>query len=191
MSAPIPTGLLCIDAASRRSGLALFSAHSRLLIAKAADLPASPQIVGDTARAFAMALERAERMGREIALVADKMLGTLPERFKPRRIIIEYPRIYKKGPGANIPTEDILVLAASAMAAWVNLAALFPMAGVEPVRPRDWKGQVKKEIMCDRIRARLDADELAVMSASEQANDNIIDAVGIGLAACSHIREKS
>lgn len=182
----IPTGLLCIDAASSRSGVALFSARGRVVAAKAADMKDTNADSYNGGGPFGVALARAERMGREIAVVAASITNILPGVCWPRRIIIEYPRIYKEGPMANLPGDDLLVLAAAAMAAWVNLAALYPQASIEPLRPQDWKHQVKKKIMLERILDRLDPDELAQIT--DKKNDNVIDAVGIGLHACVNVR---
>lgn len=171
------TGLLCIDAASRRSGVALFSSNMRLLAAKAVKVPAGKTHI-DPNVAFGLAIGRADEMGRRIAVTSDE----LSKLIKPARIIIEYPRIYREGPKKSLPGDNMLVLAAAATAAWVNLAALYPDASIEPVRPQDWKGQVPKDAMVARVLRRLASDELAYVE--DPTDDNIVDAIGIGLHAC-------
>lgn len=156
--------------------MALFSKNCRLLSAKAADVKGVKH--PDPAMAFGMSIARADRMGREIAVVSDSLSALV----KPARVVIEYPMIYKTGPARHLRGDDILVLAAAATAAWVNLAALYPDASIEPVRPLEWKGQVPKRIMNKRVLDRLDPDELKYIE--DQDNDNILDAVGIGLRIC-------
>lgn len=176
------TGLLCVDAASRKSGVALFSKNCRLISAKAADVASvKKKGVYDKSVLFGMSIARADKMGREIALVADSMSKLV----KPARIVIEYPMFYRTGPASRLPGDDILVLAASATAAWVNLAALYPEASVEPVRPLEWKGQVPKRIMNQRVLDRLAPDELTFVEDTE--NDNILDAIGIGMRICKRM----
>lgn len=160
--------LLAVDAASRKSGVALF-ADGRLVSARAAD-------VGGRSGQFTESIRRADNMGREIVAVAASMTG--PTAIV-NRIVIEYPRVYKTGPANRLPADDVLIIAASAMSAWVNLSAYYTAAEIEAVRPQDWKGQVPKQAMCERILSRLSPAELSVVD--DPKNDNIIDAVGIGL----------
>jgi hypothetical protein len=55
---------------------------------------------------------------------------------------------------------------------------------VEYVRPRDWKGQVPKEIHHPRIRERLESYELVV---AKGANHDTMDAIGLGLHALGRL----
>ena len=48
--------------------------------------------------------------------------------------------------------------------------------------PRDWKGQVPKDIMCKRIEARLSQDELdSITMPCASLQHNVWDGIGIGL----------
>lgn len=165
--------IIAVDAASRKSGVALFTTHGKLVSARAAD-------VNGSAPGFGASLSRANEMGTRIAVITSEMMARVGL-SSVTRVIIEYPRIYKTGPAAPLPGDDLLVLSASAMAAWVNLSALYPNAKIEPIRPQDWKGQVPKKIMTQRILIRLNPEESAVIE--NPKNDNIVDAVGIGLHA--------
>lgn len=169
--------IFTVDAASRKTGVALFRDDGTLVTARAVDVPGKSP-------GFAASLERANAMGSQIGQLAFLLAKAFPDR-RVDRVIIEYPRIYKAGPAAKLPGDDLLVLSASAMAAWVNLSAVFPDAKIEPVRPQDWKGQVPKDIMVRRILARLSRAEIAAVADPE--NDNIVDAVGIGLHACRRL----
>ena len=167
--------LLAVDPASRKSGVALFS-ERELLCARAADVRSiGPGVAGGK---FTESIRRADNMGREIATVAAGMTGITT---RVTRIVIEYPRVYKTGPANRLPSDDVLIIAAAAMSAWVNLSAFYPDAEIEAVRPQDWKGQVPKEAMCDRILSRLSPQEKS--NVQDLKNDNIIDAIGIGLYA--------
>ena len=165
--------ILTVDAASRKSGVALFHDDGTLCTAVAVDVPG-------VAPGFGASLARANNMGTEIGRFAIQLPSSYPAR-RVDRVLIEYPRIYKSGPAAKLPGDDLLVLSASAMAAWVNLSAVLPDAKIEPIRPQDWKGQVPKSIMVARILSKLAPNELARVA--DPKNDNIVDAVGIGLHA--------
>lgn len=166
--------LLAVDPASRKSGVALFS-ERELLCARAADVRAVGPVAGGQ---FTESIRRADNMGREIATVAAGMTGITQ---RVTRIVIEYPRVYRTGPANKLPADDVLIIAASAMSAWVNLAAFYPNAEITAVRPQDWKGQVPKQAMCERILSRLSPAEKTTVQ--DLKNDNIIDAIGLGLYA--------
>lgn len=62
---------------------------------------------------------------------------------------------------------------------------------VELVWPRTWKGNVKKEIMTERILSRLKPDELALVPLRPRAktpDHNTVDAIGLGLWKLGRLR---
>lgn len=103
-------------------------------------------------------------------------------------LVVEWPQVYasriRQGHSFADPN-DLLALAAVDGA----VAALYSKVTYSP-RPAQWKQQLKKEIVEQRVRARLDATETAVLDAA--VNDagklwhNVVDAVGIGLSCFKH-----
>lgn len=94
-----------------------------------------------------------------------------------RRLILEWPQIYRAGRSkAGVDANDLLPLAG------LNcmLAKMWP-AVVQVYKPHEWKGQVPKVIMCDRIRSRLSETELTKISGTKSVLHNVWDAVGLGL----------
>ena len=52
------------------------------------------------------------------------------------------------------------------------------------VKPAEWKGQVPKKIMNERVLSKLSAQERAIV----KDNHNAIDAVGLGLHVLGRLR---
>lgn len=72
-----------------------------------------------------------------------------------------------------------------------GMAALLASTST-PLRPREWKGQVPKDVLEGRVRKRLSEQELALTEARLEAypaslRHNGWDAVGIGLWACGRL----
>ncbi len=96
-------------------------------------------------------------------------------------LALEWPQVYRSGKQKG-DNNDLLALAAVEGA----LVALFPDAAFEVFKPAQWKGQVPKNIMCRRIIEHLTVEEKKVYAGAEvikSLEHNMIDAVGIGLAA--------
>jgi hypothetical protein len=92
-------------------------------------------------------------------------------------IVLERPQVYVRSRAKGDPNDLItLALAAGAIAGQFNVQVI-------EYRPAEWKGQVPKEIMIDRIRETLDADERAAVELPNARSlaHNVWDAVGIGL----------
>jgi hypothetical protein len=97
--------------------------------------------------------------------------------------VIEKPVIYPGGRTRN--PNDILKVALSA-GEW---AGRFKVAGlsIRYVEPRNWKGTIKAEIVCDRTLAKLTESERKIYDAVRLApskKHNLLDAIGIGFWAC-------
>lgn len=91
-------------------------------------------------------------------------------------LVIELPQHYPYGGGLKhkqIDPNDLIKVAVN-VGEW---KALNPAASCALVHPRQWKGQVPKEITQMRVRAALVPAELAVLC----DDHNAIDAAGIGL----------
>lgn len=103
--------------------------------------------------------------------------------------VYELPKVYPGAKGQADP-DDLLPLAVigGVIAGRLGCVSMF-------VRPREWKGTIPKPIRAAdpyqvelRVRARLDAGELAAYEAgtagmSNSTRHNVADAVGIGLHA--------
>jgi hypothetical protein len=101
------------------------------------------------------------------------------------RIVVEKPQIY---PHMPVPSDDLLNLH--------EMSSIFVgMLGrpVEWVRPRAWKGTVKKEIMTNRIIAimneRADGTNIELPTA-KSLQHNVYDACGLGLWALGQLERK-
>ena len=97
-------------------------------------------------------------------------------------IVIEMPVFYRNN---KADPQDLLRLAYSA-GAWSTIAK----GRVQLVTPRQWKGQVPKKIMNNRIYNRLDSGEQSVVdtgSSTLAKRHNVLDSVGIGLHALGRL----
>lgn len=119
--------------------------------------------------------QRASYMARKVMLWAEKIKAT-----KNAKIVMEYPQVYRHGPGADVDPDDVLSLVLVIGHVW---GVCHGMDGndVSLVRPADWKGQVPKKIMNARVLGTLTDSERALVARNVGTNHNAIDAVGIGL----------
>ena len=145
---------LCIDPGVQGLGTALFGADGRLLEARYF-----------AARTKGKGYHHAAQMASDVlihyCIVAD--------------LIIEHPRVY---PGMPKTDPNDLVDVAVAGAA---VAGAFCTNTIS-VYPSEWKGQVKKQVMLNRIKSKLTPDELLrVEWTNKSDNEDILDAIGIGL----------
>lgn len=152
--------LVAVDPGLRELGLALF--HGQTLVA--CHLVRSPErtVRGPVAwRAMAKA-------------VVEALGGPRPEGV----VVTEYPQAYRaqhqKGDQA-----DLIELAGAVGAVSYALGA----ERLVGYLPREWKGQVPKEVHNRRIRSKLTDAELAVLTAIRAGalEHNVVDAIGIGL----------
>lgn len=100
-------------------------------------------------------------------------LGVHDARYASIDLAIEMPRVYQI---RKTPSEDLLQLCAIVGGLAVNAAR------VKVYRPSEWKGQVPKKVMIQRIIGRLELDEVRRFESPGVTLDhNVWDAVGIGL----------
>lgn len=93
-------------------------------------------------------------------------------------LIIELPQVYQ-GRAQKGDPNDLVNLAFEVGRIVATLDIPF-----ETVKPRQWKGTVKKEIMLKRILSKLTNEELLLIKGlglSKSQEHNCIDAIGIGL----------
>ncbi len=132
------------------------------------------------------AYDNASHLARELVSVVS-LIKTFPPYSRIERLVIEHPRIYfgsQKGNDKN----DLFALVAVG-AAFVEHMRLHEGQtkqnwGVKivTVYPAQWKGQVKKEVMTERIKKRLTPTEDAgVVKFGKTLDHNTYDAVGIFL----------
>jgi hypothetical protein len=120
---------------------------------------------------------------RDSAEQTADLVGKIHEIFKNyvenAHIIVEYPEQYAQTPA---PRSSVQGLACTG-GGIVSLLKR-PSNKVEFVLPKVWKKQVPKDIMLDRIVARLDPTEKALLENKAYAKykkHNVIDAIGLGL----------
>ena len=98
-------------------------------------------------------------------------------------LIIEIPQVYRAGQSVGDPN-DLIKVAVNA-GQWIER---FSRRGatVRKVLPKDWKGQVSKEIHNRRVLALLTADEKTRILPSH--DHNMVDAIGLGLFHLKRLR---
>ncbi len=100
-------------------------------------------------------------------------------------VAIEMPEIYA---GSKVSKAGLMKLAFHAGFS----AGVFHVPGrtkIYPYLPKEWKGQVPKEVMSPRIMGRLSKDEAAkVLTLTKTFQHDLHDAVGIGLYHLGRLR---
>ena len=161
--------LLCVDPGLRGCGVAEF---------KGLDLTRAAYVKNpvEHGRGYAAHVS----MGRAVAAWAGV------ERFAA--VHIEHPRIY---PGAGQQKGDLndlldVVAVGSAVATFFT-----PDANLVTVFPSDWKGNVPKDMMTERIRRALeDGERGRIEKCPASLMHNVLDAIGIGLWKMGRINKK-
>jgi len=105
-------------------------------------------------------------------------------------LAIEYPQQYLHSPA---PRESVqrLVGTVGAVLAQVQGKTGGLSVKVSTYKPREWKGQVPKDIMGKRIVARLSAQEVPIIPALPKSKlHNVVDAIGVGLYHLRRLRRK-
>lgn len=110
------------------------------------------------------------------ATLIDCGYGEVP-RHDSTGLVIELPQVYY-GAKQKGDANDLVSLAFAAG----KIASRFVC--YTTVKPRDWKGTVKKEVMLKRILSKLTDGELTILKGlglPKSLEHNVVDAVGIGL----------
>ncbi len=150
--------ILCIDPGLRHCGCAVFSDAGWLT---AALLLKSP--------------EKKLRGPAAHRAMARVVFGWAAKNYMPENLILEYPRVYPNHSNKQREDPNDLLELAGVDGA---LSAMYPYP-VSHVFPSDWKGQVPKKIMTERIFNTLRLSELTALQSKDH---NTLDAVGIGLS---------
>jgi len=96
-------------------------------------------------------------------------------------VAIEYPQQYTSSPAPREPVQKLVGVIGSILA---QLQARTGGLNIRSstYRPREWKGQVPKDVMGRRILGRLIEEEAqSIPTLRKAALHNVIDAVGVGL----------
>ena len=96
---------------------------------------------------------------------------------RPDYFISEVPQVYRVGASKGDP-DDLIQLAGVVGV----FSALFTATTYTGVKPREWKGQVPKDVHHARLVKTLTPEELAMVEAAAPPSlrHNVLDAVGIG-----------
>ncbi len=154
--------LICIDPGLRHCGVALFNVNGELIRAK---------LIKNTEKKL-----RGPEAHRQMAQAVARYV----ERWEGTQLILEYPRVYPNHSNKRAEDpNDLLELAGVDAAIACILRTLYdePLAA-KHYFPSEWKGQVPKAIMTQRILGRLTDEEKFEM---ESQDHNTIDAIGLGL----------
>lgn len=101
------------------------------------------------------------------------------ELIKTANLILEIPQVYTQNKLKGDPNDLVDVASMASCLA----GAFGPEARVMRYWPADWKGQVPKVIMTNRIKEKLSKDERArvELPSAKGLQHNVWDAIGIGL----------
>jgi hypothetical protein len=95
----------------------------------------------------------------------------------PDMYVVEVPQVYRFG-GASTDPDDLIQLAGIGGA----VGSIIKPTSARGYYPRQWKGQVPKEIMIKRIETKLASQEVAaIVKCPPSLRHNVVDAIGIGL----------
>jgi hypothetical protein len=146
-----------IDPGINRSGLAIFR-QDKLLYAT-----------------YVTGAGKGNPLAERVREMAFKLANQISA-YTVNTIVTECPQIYpgKTAKGSD-PTNDLIPLAQ--IGAW--LSGYLPKLYWEQVYPREWKSQVEKKAMNERIIERLSAEERGQIQGA--IYHDTIDAIGIGL----------
>ena len=140
---------LYLDPGAKKAGVALFEPDGRLMAAWLSK-------------------------GADWMKTADNVIARLPvSAIRVHRIGIEKMQIYDSTPLAH--ANDCIIL--SLMAG--RVVGLLSRAHVVEYLPRQWKGQVPKKIMTERIKSKVAPEELPRIQ--NKNSHDVWDAVGIGI----------
>ena len=148
--------LIALDPGLRGCGLAYFDARGRLVHA---DYVRNPYKTETGPRAW---------KGFDLAPVFDDTCWNF---------ISEVPQVYRAGASKGDP--DDLIQLAGVVGVWTARIAAEAYFGV---KPREWKGQVPKDVHHARLVKTLTPEEMAMVerAAPPSLRHNVLDAVGIG-----------
>jgi hypothetical protein len=160
--------LVCVDPGLRGSGLAMY----KLGVLEFATYVTNPDKSGRGPTAHAE--------------MASAILNFVEEPFynEQAHFLVEFPQVYP-GP-SKIDVNDLLDIAGVASA----ITTMMTLYQCQATLPRAWKGNIKKEIMTERIRASLTDQERNRIVSVGAKDHNTLDAVGLGLWRMGRLNRK-
>jgi len=106
-------------------------------------------------------------------------------------LLIEHPRVYPGSAQQKGDLNDLLDLTGvgGAIAARMGVSGSNP--AIETVFPSDWKGQVPKDMMTERIRRCMTEEErVRIAKCPASLMHNVLDGCGIGLYKLGRLNKK-
>jgi hypothetical protein len=102
---------------------------------------------------------------------------------KTNLVIVEKPQIYPRAKGDPNDLIDLAVVVGQVIS-FANDYTTY--------KPREWKGQVPKDVMVNRIKSKLSTKEISHISPRIRTSKlhNVYDAIGIGLFALGRLKNK-
>ncbi len=169
--------LVAVDPSIRRSGVAVFSTPDEL--PPRLEFAATVKATKDELKLNY--LERSVAMARAVWQAVPE-----PGRHWCTKLVVEWPQIYAREEGKSKGNPNLLTPLAGVCSA---LGALFSEVTVlTPVMPADWKRQMTKPVVIERVKARLsDAERHNIPP--RLAHDGY-EAIGIGLWALGRWERK-
>jgi hypothetical protein len=153
--------IICIDPGSKKAGVSLFEEDGTLMTAWLA-------------------------VGADWRETADNIMRKMPVSMcRVNSVVVERMQYYE---GSDVPVEDLITL--SLMAGRVTgLFSGWVGENTFTYLPKQWKGQVPKDIMIARIISKLTPAEVrrVQLPKTKVGQKDVWDAVGIGL---HHLRKK-
>jgi hypothetical protein len=123
--------------------------------------------------------------------VEERMNHELPaeaKRVKLDLLVVEHPVIYPGMPSKDL--NDLIDVAT--VGAAVNSALYLNANAYQTVFPAEWKGNVPKKTMLERIKSRLTPEELKRCEFTNKSdNEDLLDAVGMGLWHSGRLNKRS
>jgi hypothetical protein len=111
-------------------------------------------------------------------LVSCGVFGERPSAANVHLVVIERPQVYVK---REVDLNDLVTLGIFVG----RLTEFYSGCDVEHVLPREWKGQMPKDISWARSQSKLSADEMRIVPVLAKTTvHNMRDAIGIGLWKC-------
>ncbi len=163
--------MLCVDPGLRGCGVAEFEAG---VLKRAAYVKNSATLGRGYAEHRAMA----------DALYA--WYEKMPPVPMPDLVVVEFPRIYPGSAQQKGDLNDLIDVACVGSA-----IASMTTSKVESIYPADWKGQVPKDVMTERIKRALDDEEKSrAEKCAASLSHNMWDSAGIGLYKLNRLNKK-
>lgn len=115
-------------------------------------------------------------------------LAAAPSVWPVDFVIVEFPQVYPGAPSVDL--NDLLDVAGVASALISRFEGYPCPVDCRYVLPREWKGNIQKDIMTQRIKNSLGVGELNCIEWVGAKDHNTLDAAGIGLWALGRLNRK-